>query len=514
MLNLVQIQDKLKDMPTQAIMSYANGQNPMVPPYLALGELNRRKQMEQSATAEQARSQGEPPTVKEATEQQLGLMNLQKGRTMQAQQNMGQAMANAPAPVPAGIGEEPVQMARGGRVMPAAKIDGGEFVLAAQKHGLGDDMSTLNKIVDLVNRGLSVEQAAATVAGQGMAAGGLARLPSNIRKFAGGGIVAFQTGGNPEQEMRDFDQASALYEAEREAKKARDAQQPSGVNAADLLKKLVERASKETTLEDLAMQQKRARELAGVSEDPYAESRKEREGLIALRKKNEEGQGLKELITFLGGVAKAKPQQGLGVTLGAGTDEMTKEQERFKTLQETQRTQEMQWKRADEKEKDAIARGDAKGMLDAQQEKDKLGYNIAKLSTDKDRLSFEKFNAAVNANTTIKSLEKQRQEEDPRPGSERWRYYDNAINQIKRGLAKEAGYEGEVAMIESPPEIPKPKKENKGLFGGKSKKEDEKKPVYDSGIPPGLPKGTTVFGRTPDGKVVYLTPDGKKVTEK
>ena len=114
MLNLVQIQDKLKDMPTRAIMAYANGQNPMVPPYLALGELNRRKQMEQSAMGEQAKMQGEPPTIKQATEEQLGLMNLQKQKAMMAQQNMGQAMANAPSPVPAGIGEEPVQMAGGG----------------------------------------------------------------------------------------------------------------------------------------------------------------------------------------------------------------------------------------------------------------------------------------------------------------------------------------------------------------------------------------------------------------
>jgi hypothetical protein len=138
MLNLVQIQDKLRNLPTQAIMSYANGQNPMVPPYLALGELNRRKQMEQSATADQARTQGEPPTVKQTTEQQLGLMNLQRGRAMQAQQNMGQAMANAQSPVPMGVGEEPVQMA----------------------------------------------------------AGGLTRLSSNIRGYAGGGIVAFYNGGD------------------------------------------------------------------------------------------------------------------------------------------------------------------------------------------------------------------------------------------------------------------------------------------------------------------------------
>ena len=39
-MNLIQIQEHLKDMPTQAIMAYANGQNPQVPPYMALGEMN------------------------------------------------------------------------------------------------------------------------------------------------------------------------------------------------------------------------------------------------------------------------------------------------------------------------------------------------------------------------------------------------------------------------------------------------------------------------------------------
>ena len=62
-MNLVQIQERLKDLPTQAVMAYANGQNPQVPPYLALGELNRRKQMEQQAA--------QPPqgTVKDNIEQ-------------------------------------------------------------------------------------------------------------------------------------------------------------------------------------------------------------------------------------------------------------------------------------------------------------------------------------------------------------------------------------------------------------------------------------------------------------
>jgi hypothetical protein len=63
-MNLVQVQEHLKDVPMQALMSYANGASQMVPPYLALGEMNRRKQMEQRAA--------QPPkaTVKDELEQQ------------------------------------------------------------------------------------------------------------------------------------------------------------------------------------------------------------------------------------------------------------------------------------------------------------------------------------------------------------------------------------------------------------------------------------------------------------
>jgi len=62
----------------------------------------------------------------------------------------------------------------GGAKLPAAYIDGNEFVLAAQKYGIKDSMNNLNKIVDLVNKGLSVDDAARQVADTGMhkAAGG------------------------------------------------------------------------------------------------------------------------------------------------------------------------------------------------------------------------------------------------------------------------------------------------------------------------------------------------------
>jgi hypothetical protein len=60
------------------------------------------------------------------------------------------------------------QYAEGGEVKPAAKIDGNEFVLAAQKYGLDDsDKNLLNKIVNLVNQGKSVDQAAKQVRDKG-----------------------------------------------------------------------------------------------------------------------------------------------------------------------------------------------------------------------------------------------------------------------------------------------------------------------------------------------------------
>jgi hypothetical protein len=93
-MNLVQIQERLKDAPMQAIMQYANGQNPMVPPYLALAELKRRESVNQSAQAQQAMQQGQKPSVKEQIEQSAGLAALQQ----QMQQRGLQQLANQAQP--------------------------------------------------------------------------------------------------------------------------------------------------------------------------------------------------------------------------------------------------------------------------------------------------------------------------------------------------------------------------------------------------------------------------------
>jgi hypothetical protein len=136
-MNLVQIQERLKDLPTQAVMSYANGQNPQVPPYLALGELNRRKQMEQQAA--------QPPkgTVKDSIEQQVGLMQLQKLRQGQMAQQSAMQGSQAPTipqgtPEPAMQPEEEMAMAAGGLTslpMREMNFGSGGIIAFANKEG-------------------------------------------------------------------------------------------------------------------------------------------------------------------------------------------------------------------------------------------------------------------------------------------------------------------------------------------------------------------------------------------
>jgi len=167
-MNLIQVQEHLKDMPMRAIMEYANGKNPQVPPYLALGELNRRKQMEQSAKT------GTPPdgTVKEKLEKELtgqaaDLMQAGAARQAQSNEQLQQSMMGQPQPVPEGT-PQPPQPAEPEQEMP--------------------DMPQ-------------------------MAAGGLTSLPTqDMFKFAGGGgVVAFA------------DEGLVVDEAKRAAQEAKEA---------------------------------------------------------------------------------------------------------------------------------------------------------------------------------------------------------------------------------------------------------------------------------------------------
>lgn len=119
-MNLVQINEHLKGVPMQALMSYANGQDPTVPAYMATGEMKRREVMSQKNAQSQQAAQGQSPTVKDQVEQQAGLMALQAQQQKQAQQQMMQQAQAQPMPAPPNTpqpemqGQEQPEFAMGG----------------------------------------------------------------------------------------------------------------------------------------------------------------------------------------------------------------------------------------------------------------------------------------------------------------------------------------------------------------------------------------------------------------
>lgn len=110
-MNIVQIANDIKGYPLDLLKQYANGANPEIPPYIALGEIERQNKMHERAAIQQQSAQGPQPSVKDQIEQKAGLMALQAQQQQQAQQQMAQQARSQPMPVPAGV-PQPEQQAQ------------------------------------------------------------------------------------------------------------------------------------------------------------------------------------------------------------------------------------------------------------------------------------------------------------------------------------------------------------------------------------------------------------------
>lgn len=162
-MNLIQVQERLKDLPLPVLANYANGANELeVPSSMALMEINRRNRMRQQAQP------AEPPTgtVKDQIEQQAGLAALQQMRMGQAQQQMMQGAAAQPMPVPEGA-PQPEQQPQP------------QFQMAG------------------------IANAAAQPGG----------MRPGVMRMAGGGIVAFAEGGDSEDDEDEDDEDEDTEEA-------------------------------------------------------------------------------------------------------------------------------------------------------------------------------------------------------------------------------------------------------------------------------------------------------------
>ena len=200
MLNLVQLQERLKDLPMQALMQYANGASTQVPPFLALGELNRRKKMQEGAAAQQAQEMEGAPTIKEQIEQSAGLLALQGSRQRQAAQQQAGVQAAMPMAAPNTTTSEPAQLAGGGFiddiVVPRDYQMGGGVINPEALKQVMYREAMQGDVADIPKELMDAVRKQALRRAPGIPGLPMSRDMFKRGDYAGGGIVAFDAGGS------------------------------------------------------------------------------------------------------------------------------------------------------------------------------------------------------------------------------------------------------------------------------------------------------------------------------
>jgi hypothetical protein len=428
MLNLVQLQERLKDVPMQALMQYANGSNPQVPPFLALGELNRRKKMQESAAADQAQEMEGAPTVKQQIEQATGLMALQGSRQRQAAQQQQGIQANMPMAAPNTTTSEPAQLAGGGFI---------DDIVVPRDYQAGGQVNPemMKKLMMLK----MMQKRRPGIAGIPM---------QNMFKrsdYAGGGIVAFERGGAVKRvsgktlseylasvadslkantQMTEQEKIDAINRAReqfnnspadpgfvdptqypeeqnrgiRTQPAARTPAQPPvnldelfggrgapgqarGLGALSKFLKVkpedVYPDRPERSFEDMMAQRQQRQRQLGISEE-YLDERDRRLAALQARRESERAdQPMNELTRFLQGVA-AGPRGGTFGTQGAsGVAASTKYREEQRALKDKQDLDMEELKFASASKRDAIRRGDLKDIEAATQREEDARRKVA-----------------------------------------------------------------------------------------------------------------------------------------
>lgn len=347
-MNLVQIQERLKDAPVQAIMQYANGMNPMVPPYLALAELKRRESINQSAQAQQAMQQGQQPSVKEQVEQAAGLAALQQQMQQQGMQGL---MAQAR---PQGIPENVPQPRRQPESEGIAGLPAGDFnfadggIVAFQGGGETGVMSIeqmraeyqrllranrrveANEMLEKIKTRQEMErrpittpvapmdeamptapQAAVTPPAEAPeGAPPATRMPGQLPPPGGiAGQIALPAGRTMEQRlpMGTPEVMSEGYSAAKGMPERALMEQPRGIaalpGAEQAGKMMVEAMQKQSTPEEIYQAGSKLKGLYGLTQ-PYGEDRMQRlSQLQTERQKMLEDRGMERLMRVMGGIA-------------------------------------------------------------------------------------------------------------------------------------------------------------------------------------------------------------------
>ena len=401
--NLIQVQSSLQDpftVKNEDLIKYANGSNPEVPAFLALIEMNRRKQIEESNSAFQNSSKG---TIKDQVAGSLtappsGVNPTANPYTVNpaAAPNMANPTAN---PFELGITQLP-QGVNPTQAPPVQQPSPARPVMAA--------------------------------------GGGLMSLPVNHfneSSYAGGGIVAF---GDPalnpdEQQLVSFPQErpnkQVLTDAQIAAELAKSQTSPAAAparpapkpgsyeailaslpQAPEITSAPPESINRAQAFEGI----KESQRLAGVSETPYAEASKRQAAKEKREQEVYERGGIDRLIAQASAFAKADPSRGIGYQGAVAAEASQVLQKEQDIIRDKQETAAIEFHKSIAKEEDAKRRGDAAGIEaavaereKAKREFDKLTFEGAKVKNDIGMLASHIYSTqetaatqrAANANT-------------------------------------------------------------------------------------------------------------------
>jgi hypothetical protein len=395
MYNLIEIQSALKGLRPEEVMKYANGTNPQVPAYLALSELNRRKQLQDTASA----FYGEPQSVKD---------------------QIASSLTKAPA------GVDPT--AAPAQVNPAAVPP----QLAVQQPPPTQAPAP------------QMAQSNPTIAPPQFARGGLSTLPVGMFKqanYAGGGIVAFTGGGSAFSEdvqraedwlreqgrkgaaavesgvsgvesivgdIKDYFTKPRPRDAESQeggfyGKSGKDTgtppapqvieenpnKQASATSSGQLpVNTAIQRLSSKVTPEgkpltdEQLLERRRALEkLAGVSPDPYADIRARYAKIEEGRAKQAEEDPMDRLMYRLAALSQSKDID-FGVSMGESAMKTAGFEKEQKALRDKQASDMASLQKEIVKEDDARKRGDVKAVEEAQKNQKDIELKMRKLDID------------------------------------------------------------------------------------------------------------------------------------
>jgi hypothetical protein len=390
--NLIQVQSSLQDpftVKNEDLIKYANGSNPEVPAFLALIEMNRRKQIEEGSAA----------------------LDTTKGTIKD------QVAGSLTAP-PSGVNPT----ANPYTVNPAAAPNMVNPAAAQPDQGITQLPQGVNP-----TQAPPVQQP--SPARPVMAAGGgLMSLPVNHfneQSYAGGGIVAF---GNPdlnpdEQQLVSFPQERpnkrVLTDAQIAAELAKSQVAPvaptpapkagsyeailaSLPKAPEITSTAPESINRAQAFEGI----KESQRLAGVAEDPYADTKKRQTAKEKREQEVYERGGIDRLIAQASAFAKADPSRGIGYQGALAAEASQVLQKEQDIIRDKQETAAIEFHKSIAKEEDAKRRGDAAGIESAvaarekaQTEFDKLRFEAAKVENARGTLASQIYNTEETAKT-------------------------------------------------------------------------------------------------------------------